>query len=102
MRNNRKVPYTVLILCALILAGFLLRAYHIGYPPIGYHSMKEIQYLSIAKGYLDHGDFLHKRVLYYGMTAGEGYMKTFPQFPFLPLIYYALWSLFGVHIWMAR
>ncbi|MBN2184535.1 MAG: phospholipid carrier-dependent glycosyltransferase [Candidatus Krumholzibacteriota bacterium] len=102
MANNRQAPYTLLILCALIAAGFLLRSYHIDYPPIGYNSMEEVQYLSVAKGYLDHGDLLHKRVLYYGMTGGEGYMRAFPRFPFLPLTYWALWSLFGVHIWMAR
>ncbi|MBN2069939.1 MAG: glycosyltransferase family 39 protein [Candidatus Krumholzibacteriota bacterium] len=102
MKRNRPGVLVIIILCAIVLAGFLLRAYHIDYPPIGYHSMKEVHYLSVAKGYLDHGDLLHKRVLYSGTSRGEGYMESFPQFPFLPLIYYAIWSFFGVHLWIAR
>jgi len=98
--NRKNIP---IILLVIILAfGFYLRHYHINYPPIGYHSMKEIHYLSIAKGYIDHGDYLHKRVLYSGMSDRPGYMEAFPQFQFLPLIYLLLWKLFGVKIWIAR
>lgn len=92
----------VILLVVILLVGFYLRAYHLDYSPIGYHSMKEVHYLSVAKGYLDYGDFLHKRVLYSGMSPGEGYIEAFPQFQFLPLIYFLLWKMFGVKLWLAR
>ncbi len=82
--------------------GLLLRLRHVDEPPIGYHSMKEVHYLSITKGYLDYGDLAGKRVLYSGMSEGPGYIEGLPQFQFLPLIYYPLWKLFGVNLWMAR
>ncbi|UCF05578.1 MAG: phospholipid carrier-dependent glycosyltransferase [bacterium] len=99
MREKR---VSVVVLIAVAVVAFFLRAHHIGYPPIGYHSMKEVHYLSVAKGYMDHGDFLHKRVLYSGLSSGPGYIEGFPQFQFLPLIYFALWKVFGVHVWIAR
>jgi 4-amino-4-deoxy-L-arabinose transferase-like glycosyltransferase len=99
-RSVRIVPHAILLV--VIVVGGYLRLHHIDYPPIGYHSMKEVHYLSIAHGYLEHGDFLHKRVLYTGLSAGEGYMEAFPQFPLLPVIYYPLWKLFGVKLWIAR
>ncbi|MBU8921481.1 MAG: glycosyltransferase family 39 protein [Bacteroidales bacterium] len=98
--DKSRLPIVIVVL--ILAAGLYLRLYHISYPPIGFHSMKEVHYLSVAKGYLDHGDFAHKRVLYSGLTEGEGYMESFPQFPFLPFIYYFLWKIFGVHVWMAR
>ncbi len=98
--DNRNL--NALVILVILLVGFSLRAYHIHYPPIGYHSMKEIHYLSVARGYIDHGDFLHKRVLYSGLSEGEGYMESFPQFQFLPLIYFGLWKIFGVKVWLAR
>lgn len=98
--DKGKIPIAILIIIMAI--GLYLRSYHIDYPPIGYHSMKEVHYLSVAKGYLDYGDFLHKRVLYSGMSEGPGYIEAFPQFQFLPYIYFALWKIFGVKVWIAR
>lgn len=90
------------VLLGLILVIGLVRIHRIDDPPIGYHSMKEVHYLSIARGYLENGDFLHKRVLYSGMSDGPGYIEGLPQFQFLPLIYFGLWKLFGVKLWIAR
>ena len=84
--DKGRIPLIVLL--SIMAIGLYLRFYHIDYPPIGYHSMKEVHYLSVAKGYLDYGDFLHKRVLYSGMSEGPGYIEAFPQFQFLPYIYF--------------
>jgi hypothetical protein len=92
----------VLILIAILVLGVAMRFPRLDAPPIGYHSMKEVHNLSVAKGYLDYGDFVHKRVLYSGMSDGPGYIEGLPQFQFLPLIYFALWKAFGVKIWLAR
>ncbi len=90
------------VLLVLILALGLVRLYRIDDPPIGYHSMKEVHYLSVARGYLEHGDFAHKRVLYSGLSEKPGYIEGLPQFQFLPLIYFSLWKIFGVKLWIAR
>ncbi len=102
MSNFWRRHGTVLILIAILALGFAVRSRRINDPPIGYHSMKEVHYLSVAKGYLDYGDFAHKRVLYSGMVEGPGYIEGLPQFQFLPLIYFALWKAFGVKLWLAR
>jgi hypothetical protein len=94
--------YTVAILATTLAVGLFLRLRNIDEPPIGYHSMKEVHYLSVAKGYLDFGDFANKRVLYSGMSEGPGYIEGLPQFQFLPMIYYPLWKAFGVNLWMSR
>jgi hypothetical protein len=93
---------TTLALVAIMALGLSLRLRRIDHPPIGYHSMKEVHYLSVAKGYLDYGDFAHKRVLYSGMSEGPGYIEGLPQFQILPLIFFSLWKIFGVSIWLAR
>lgn len=91
-----------MILAAILTMGLYLRLYHIDYPPIGYHSMKEVNYLSVARGYMLHGDHLHKRVLYSGMTEGPGYLEGLPQFPILPLIFSLLWNITGIQVWLSR
>ena len=105
--NDNHSPFSekkirIIALIVILSIGLYSRLYHIDYPPIGYHSMKEVHYLSVAKGYLDYGDFLHKRVLYSGMSEGPGYLEAFPQFPLLSLIFFFLWKIFGVKIWIAR
>lgn len=102
MRGRRSSRYAVIALSAILAAGLLLRLRAIDAPPIGYHSMKEVHYLSIARAYLDHGDLAHKRVLYSGLDEGPGYIEGMPQFQFLPLIYYGIWRLAGVRLWAAR
>lgn len=101
-KNRVKKRYYTAILVLVLLGGIFPRLFHIDYPPIGYHSMKEVHYLSVARGFLEHGDFLHKRVLYSGFDEGEGYIEAFPQLPLLPYIYFALWKAFGVEVWIAR
>ena len=102
MSNLWRGHATTFILIAILALGFAMRSRRLDFPPIGYHSMKEVHYLSVAKGYLDYGDFIHKRVLYSGMSEGPGYIEGLPQFQFLPLIYFTLWKAFGVKVWLAR
>jgi|GEM_PF-3595861 len=90
------------VLALILVIGLVPRMYHVDYPPIGYHSMKEVHYLSVSKGYLDFGDYLHKRVLYSGMSGREGYIESLPQFQLLPLMLFGLWKVFGIRIWIAR
>ena len=59
-------PHAVLIALACIVAlGFQLRSYHIDYPSIGYHNMKENEYLSMAVNYHEKGFLANKEVFFY-------------------------------------
>ncbi|MDP7157791.1 MAG: hypothetical protein QF922_06170, partial [SAR324 cluster bacterium] len=40
-------------LTIILVFGAYLRSYHINYPSIGYHNMKENEYLSMALHYLN-------------------------------------------------
>lgn len=39
----------IFILCLAIILGFVLRSFNLNMPPIGYHNMKENEYLSMAQ-----------------------------------------------------
>lgn len=90
------------LLALVVLLGLSLRLYHITYPPGGYLSLKEVQYLSIAKGYAATGDFRHRTVHYLGMEAGPGLAEDAPQVPFISLLLLALWRVFPDSIVAAR
>ena len=47
---------TVILLSLIILTGFFLRSYHLNFPSIGYHNMKENENISIAKHIRDTND----------------------------------------------
>lgn len=40
-----KKNYVILLIVACMIFGFYLRSYHIDFPVIGYHNMKENQYI---------------------------------------------------------
>jgi hypothetical protein len=90
------------MLALVVLLGLSLRLYHITYPPGGFLALKEVQYLSIAKGYAETGDFLHRRVLHLGLEEGPGLTEDAPQIPFISLLVLALWRLFPDSIAIAR
>lgn len=52
------VKWQYLVLAAIIILGIFLRSYHINYPTIGYHNMKEDHYLSLALNMRESGNLL--------------------------------------------
>lgn len=86
----------------IVLAGFALRIYNVNYPSIGYHNMKENEYLSQAQEMLKTGDYLTGRTYFYnglednpGISAASG----------VPLVAYQAiisWKLFGENLWSVR
>lgn len=83
-----------LILGAILLLGFGLRSYNLDFPSIGYHSMKENEYLSIAQEMKRSNDFLAQRVYFYD--------KQDPQPAFISYQTLIAWSLFGENLWAPR
>ena len=50
-------------LIVILAFGAYLRSYHMDYPSIGYHNMKENEYLSMAHHYFHEGFSLERKVL---------------------------------------
>jgi 4-amino-4-deoxy-L-arabinose transferase-like glycosyltransferase len=54
----KKIKWAYIILVMVMLFGIYLRFYHINYPTIGYHNMKEDHYLSLALNMRESGNYL--------------------------------------------
>jgi len=95
----------MIILLVILLLAFYLRAYHIDYPTIGYHNMKENEYYAEALFFYNDGDFLHRRTFnFYGLDDSPGYFEEYGQMPILPYLTFAAWKLTGTgeELWMMR
>jgi len=98
-REKEKIALVI-----LILIGLSLRTYHIDFPPIGYHNMKETEYLSQTREFYFHGDYLHRRIAWLGLDSPDspGYFEEYAQPPFLPWMMLALWKVLGIYLWIGR
>jgi 4-amino-4-deoxy-L-arabinose transferase-like glycosyltransferase len=92
------------LLLILILIGLSLRIHNLDLPPVGYHNMKETEYLSEAREFYFHGDYLHRRVAWSGMDSPDspGYFEEYAQLPVLPWLILAGWKVLGIHVWIGR
>lgn len=92
------------LLLVLILIGLSLRVHNLDIPPVGYHNMKETEYLSEAREFYFHGDYLHRRVAWSGMDSPDspGYFEEYVQLPVLPWLILAGWKVLGIHVWIGR
>src|SRR3989338_4506243 len=95
-------PHIVFLLL-LMLFGFYLRSYHMDFPVIGYHNMKENQYIPYTEFMYNADEFLdYFRTETYWIGAQQhGYFTQY-EFPFIPWMILALWWVFGVKLWAAR
>lgn len=93
----------VLFLLALMLFGFYLRSYHMDFPVIGYHNMKENQYIPYTEFMYNADELLdYFRTETYWIGAQQhGYFTQY-EFPFIPWMILVLWWIFGVKLWAAR
>lgn len=98
----KKINYVHILLLVFLLLGFYWRFYHIDFPSIGYHNMKENEYLSQALNQYRYGDYLRRRMHIFGLDAGPGYFEEYPQMPILPWMILISWKLFGIKFWAAR
>jgi len=91
-----------LILSAILLLGLLIRSYNIGFPSIGYHNMKENEYLSMAQEMKRTGDYATRRIYFYHAFEDNPLMKLYPQPPMVSYQTLLAWNLFGENLWDAR
>jgi hypothetical protein len=110
----KKIKWNYLILAAIIVVGFYGtfflpgsmktpgRVSNIDSPSIGYHNMKENEYLSQALNQWKDGDYFRRRMHIFGLDSGPGYFEEYPQMPLLPWMIISVWTLTGVQFWSAR
>lgn len=91
-----------IILAAVCVLGFALRWYSPDFPSIGYHNMKENEYLSMSEEMLRTGDFLTRRIYFYNAFAPNPTMQLYPQPPLVSYQILAAWKLFGQNLWGPR
>ena len=100
---NKYTKYIVpAALAGLLLFGFYLRSYHIDYPSVGYHNMKENQHLSETLNFYLHGLSIHREVFFQAGDKVPPYYEEYPQLPLIPYTGYALWKIFGISFWTMR
>jgi hypothetical protein len=110
----KKIKWSYLILAVILLVGFYGtfflpnpmktpgRVYNIDVPSIGYHNMKENEYLSQALNQWKYGDHFRRRMHIFGLDSGPGYFEEYPQLPLLPWMIISVWTMTGVQFWSAR
>ncbi len=78
------------------------RVHNIDSPSIGYHNMKENEYLGEALNQWRDGDYLRRKINIEGLDSGPGYFEEYPQPPLLPWMFISIWIVTGVQFWSAR
>ncbi|MFH0738735.1 MAG: glycosyltransferase family 39 protein [Candidatus Omnitrophota bacterium] len=91
-----------IILGLIILLGFTLRSYNLDFPSIGYHNMKENEYLSMAQEMSRTKDYLTRRIYFYHSFEDNPTMRIYPQPPMVSYQTLIAWNILGENIWGAR
>jgi len=93
--------YNWILLVAILILALNLRMYHLDYPVIGYHNMKESHTLMEARHFLEDGDYLTNRIDYMTrLSTPEGeHIDNFPLFTWLIAF---VWKFTGVNVAVAR
>jgi hypothetical protein len=102
LRLSRRPWLPLVAVTAIALLGLKLRVYHLDFPSIGMHNMKENEYLSEARNMRRSGDYVHRRINLSGLEEGPGYFEEYPQIPLLPWTILGAWTLLGEGFWEAR
>lgn len=92
---------TVLLLLILGL-GFALRCYNLGFPSIGYHNMKENEFLSMAENMEKTNDFLSRKIYFYDAFMEQPVKKLYTQPPLVSYQILMAWRVLGHNLWGPR
>ncbi|PIN71015.1 hypothetical protein COV94_00045, partial [Candidatus Woesearchaeota archaeon CG11_big_fil_rev_8_21_14_0_20_57_5] len=98
----KKIDWRWALIIVFLIVGWSWRSYHMDFPSIGYHNMKENEYLSQALNQYNHGDYLRRQMHILGLDDGPGYFEEYPQMPIIPWMIELSWRVFGIHFWSAR
>ncbi len=95
--------YVPLFLLSFMILGFYLRSSHLDFPVIGYHNMKENQYIPYTE-FMYHADEFwdyFRTETYWIGTQEHGYFTQY-EFPLIPWLILFFWKIFGIKLWAAR
>lgn len=90
------------VLFLIVMVGLALRVYNIKFPSIGYHNMKENEYLSQAQEMIREKDYLTKRIYFYNGLDDNPGINPSAEIPLVPYQTIISWKLFGENLWSAR
>ena len=91
----------LLLLFAILIWGYSLRAYHLDYPVIGYHNVKEAHTLGEVINFYRGESLLVQRMHYYSPDDPNPGVHG-DNFPLVGWIIALGWKIFGVNLWVAR
>ncbi|MBI4144491.1 glycosyltransferase family 39 protein [Candidatus Woesearchaeota archaeon] len=101
-----KLKLSFVFLLVFVVFGFYLRFFNIDFPSIGYHNMKENEYLVPSyyfySGNWEGWDFLRRPYYLCGVGEIPCYFEEYPQIPVLSWLASFGWLLFGVNFWWPR
>ncbi|MBN2420737.1 glycosyltransferase family 39 protein [Candidatus Woesearchaeota archaeon] len=99
----KKLNWKIVLLFLFLVLGVYLRCYHLNFPAIGYHNMKENEIMDQAVFFMNEGNFLHKQAFaFFGFDEGNAYHEEYGQAPLVPYMLFVLWSFFGKSLWLSR
>ncbi len=99
----KKIKWTYVLLGIFIVFGFYLRVYHIDFPAIGYHNMKENEYISETIFFNEQGNLLHRQTYnFYGLWNDSSYYEEYAEPPLIPYMTLPFWKIFGEQLWVPR
>ncbi len=102
MFKTKSLPLYNLSLLLIIFLGLILRLHNLNFPSIGYHNMKENEYLSIAEQMLVRNDFLKKYVYFLNGLEDNPLYKNDLSFPFVSYQIIISWFIWGKNLWGPR
>ena len=86
----------------ILLLGLALRSYNLSFPSIGYHNMKENEYLSMAQEMERTQDYINRRIYFLYGFDDIPLMKVYPQPPLVAYQVLLAWRMFGENLWGPR
>ncbi len=98
-----KKNHVMIFLILFVLFGLYLRSYHLGFPYIGYHNMKEHETLDPTYFFISEGKYLHKQAFaFFGLDEKTGYHEEYGEVPMIAFAMIPIWLLFGKQLIVAR
>lgn len=99
----KKLNWKFIFLAVFLVFGVYIRLYHIDFPAIGYHNMKENEVMDQAVFFMNEGNFLHKQAFAFsGFDEKNAYHEEYGQAPLVPYMLFVIWSFFGQSLWISR
>jgi len=92
----------IVIMLGLLVFALWLRMPQLNFPSVGYHNMKENEYISMAKQIIKKKDLNIRDVYFYNAFKDKKDFDLYPQVPFVAYQIVIGYKLFGDNLWFPR